>query len=91
MEWERQENKRIRDWTLSQFQEIGFGAPASQTNFIFVELGSPASEFREACRANGILVGRDFPPMEQTHARISLGRMEDMQRAMEVFKKVLET
>ena len=91
MEWEREENRRVREWTLSQFEEIGFGGPDSQTNFIFVELGRPASEFRDACRANGILVGRDFPPMEQTHARISLGRMEDMQRAMEVFKKVLET
>lgn len=91
MDWERDENKRIRDWTLSQFEEMGFGAPDSQTNFIFVRIDRPASEFRDACRANGIIVGRDFPPMEQTHARISLGRMEDMEKAMEVFKKVLET
>ena len=91
MDWERQENQRIREWTLSQFEAMGFGAPASQTNFIFVKIDRPASEFRDACRTNGILVGRDFPPMEQTHARISLGTMEDMQRAMEVFKKVLET
>ena len=91
MDWERQENQRVREWTLSQFAEMGFGAPASQTNFIFVKIDRPASEFRDACRTNGILVGRDFPPMEQTHARISLGTMEDMQRAMEVFKKVLET
>ena len=91
MDWERQENQRVREWTLSQFAEMGFGAPASQTNFIFVKIDRPASEFRDACWTNGILVGRDFPPMEQTHARISLGTMEDMQRAMEVFKKVLET
>ncbi len=91
MDWERQENQRVREWTLSQFAAMGFGAPDSQTNFIFVKIDRPASEFRDACRTNGILVGRDFPPMEQTHARISLGTMEDMQRAMEVFKKVLET
>ena len=91
MDWERQENQRIREWTLSQFADIGFGAPDSQTNFIFVKIDRPASEFRDACRTNGIIVGRDFPPMEQTHARISLGTMEDMERAMEVFKKVLET
>ena len=91
MDRERDENKRVRDWTLSQFAEMGFGAPDSQTNFIFVKIDRPASEFRDACRANGILVGRDFPPMENSHARISLGRMEDMQKAMEVFKKVLET
>ena len=91
MEWERQENRRVREWTLSQFAEMGFSAPYSQTNFVFVKIDRPASEFRDACRANGIMVGRDFPPMQNTHARISLGRMEDMQKAMEVFKKVLET
>ena len=37
------------------------------------------------------MVGRDFPPMEQTHARISLGTMEEMQRAVEIFKRILET
>jgi len=29
--------------------------------------------------------------MENTHARISLGTMENMEQAMEVFKRVLET
>ena len=91
MEWERQENRRVREWTLSQFAEMGFSAPDSQTNFVFVKIDRPASEFRDACRVNGIMVGRDFPPMQNTHARISLGRMEDMQKAMEVFKKVLAT
>ena len=91
MEWESQENKRIRDWTLSQFEAMGFEAPASQTNFVFVNIDRPASEFRDACRTHGIRVGRDFPPMQNSHARISLGTMEDMEKAMEVFKRVLET
>jgi histidinol-phosphate aminotransferase len=89
MEWERGENKRVRDWTQSQFQSIGFDSPPSETNFIFVNIRKPAVEFRDACRAEGVSVGRDFPPMEKTYARISLGTMEDMQKAMVVFKKVL--
>lgn len=89
MDGERQENRRIRDWTLSQFKEMGYDAPDSQTNFIFVNIGRPAAEFREACRERGVLVGRDFPPMEKTHARISLGTMENMQAAMVVFREVL--
>jgi histidinol-phosphate aminotransferase len=89
MEWEKQENKRVRDWTQSQFQSIGFDSPPSETNFIFVNIRKPAVEFRDACRAEGVAVGRDFPPMEKTYARISLGTMEDMQKAMVVFKKVL--
>jgi histidinol-phosphate aminotransferase len=89
MDWERQENKRVRDWTQGQFREMGFETPESQTNFIFVNIRRPAVEFRDACRARGVSVGRDFPPMEKSYARISLGTMEDMQKAMVVFRQVL--
>jgi histidinol-phosphate aminotransferase len=89
MEWERNENKRVRDWTQAQFREMGFDSPPSETNFIFVNIRRPAVEFRDGCRALGVAVGRDFPPMEKTYARISLGRMEDMEKAMPVFRQVL--
>jgi histidinol-phosphate aminotransferase len=90
MEWERQENKRVRDWTLSQFKDMGFDAPDSQTNFVFVNIGRSAAEFRDACAVHGVEVGRDFPPMEKTHTRISIGTMDHMERAMRVFRQVLE-
>ena len=88
---EREENRRVREFTINAFREMGYEATNSQTNFIFVNIRRPAAEFREAAREQGILIARDFPPMEQTHARISLGTMEEMQRAVEVFKKILET
>ena len=89
MAWEKQENKRIRDYTTGEFQKMGFQVADSQTNFIFVNIGRPAAGFRDACRELGVAVGRDFPPMEKTWARISLGRMEDMEKAVPVFKRVL--
>lgn len=89
MDWERQENKRVRDWTQAQFKEMGFETPESQTNFIFVNIRRTAASFRDACRERGVAVGRDFPPMEKTWARISLGTMDDMQKAMVVFREVL--
>jgi histidinol-phosphate/aromatic aminotransferase/cobyric acid decarboxylase-like protein len=36
-----------------------------------------------------VQVGRDFPPFEKTHSRISLGTMEEMKRAVQVFRRVL--
>ena len=39
----------------------------------------------------GVLVGRDFPPLEKQWARISLGTMEEMQKATEVFRSVLKS
>jgi histidinol-phosphate aminotransferase len=89
MDWERGENKRVRDYTIGEFKKMGYQVADSQTNFIFVNIGRPAAGFRDGCRELGVSVGRDFPPMEKTWARISLGRMEDMEKAVPVFKKVL--
>jgi histidinol-phosphate/aromatic aminotransferase/cobyric acid decarboxylase-like protein len=35
------------------------------------------------------MIGRDFPPFEKTHARISIGTMDEMVKAIEVFRSVL--
>ncbi len=89
IEWERQENAEIRDYVVGAFREMGCEVPDSHTNHIFVNIGRPAAEFRAACLEEKILVGRDFPPLEQSHCRISLGSREEMQKAVEVFRKVL--
>lgn len=89
MDRERIENKRVRDFTVSSFKAMGFEVADSQTNFVFVNIRRPAKEFREACAKEGVLVGRDFPPLEKTHARISIGTWEEMHTAMDVFRKVL--
>ncbi len=56
---------------------------------MFVNIKRPAREFREACLKQGVLVARDFPPYEKTHCRISVGTMEEMQKAVKVFEQVL--
>jgi histidinol-phosphate aminotransferase len=89
IEWERQENAEIRAFVIAAFNDMGFEAANSHTNHIFVNLGQPAREFRAACLEHKILVGRDFPPFENTHCRISMGSREEMQKAVEVFRKVL--
>ena len=45
--------------------------------------------FRAACARQGVNVGRDFPPFEHSHVRISIGTMEEMKRATTVFRDVL--
>ena len=56
---------------------------------MFVNIGRPAKAFREACKAKGVLVARDFPPFEKTHCRISYGTMDEMRKAVAVFDQVL--
>jgi len=89
LEWERLENAGIRSFVVGAFRDMGFAVPESHTNHIFPNLRRPASEFRAACLEQKILVGRDFPPLENTHSRISLGSREEMQHAVEVFRRVL--
>jgi histidinol-phosphate aminotransferase len=89
IDWEREENTHVRSMVVSAFRDMGYEVPDSHTNHIFVNLGMPARQFRAACLEHDVLVGRDFPPMENTHCRISLGSREEMAKAVEVFKRVL--
>jgi histidinol-phosphate aminotransferase len=85
-------NKAVRDFTIKALADLGYKSTDSQTNFIFTEIGKTmtAAAFRDACAAKGVMVGRDFPPLEKQWARISLGTMEEMQKATDVFRSVLK-
>lgn len=89
IEDERRENARVREFTLQAFREMGIDAQDSHANFLFLPLGMTAREFREGCLELGVRVGRDFPPMQDTHSRISLGTMEEMEEAVRVFRQVI--
>jgi histidinol-phosphate aminotransferase len=86
---ERNRNKAVRDMVTKWFNERGMKPTDCQANFMFVNIATPARAFRDACRAKGVMVARDFPPFEKTHARISLGTMEEMTKAVQVFGEVL--
>ncbi|HMB78824.1 MAG TPA: histidinol-phosphate transaminase [Vicinamibacterales bacterium] len=86
---ERNRNKAVRDMASKWFTDRGMKPTDCQANFMFVNIGTPARAFRDACRAKGVMVARDFPPFEKTHARITLGTMEEMTKALSVFGEVL--
>lgn len=86
---ERGRNTEVRAFTARAFEQMGFKPTDSQANFVFVDLQRPAAVFREACAKAGVLVGRDFPPYEKTHCRVSIGTMDEMAQAVAVFRKVL--
>lgn len=88
LERERQANTAAREFTRKTFETLGFKSAASNTNFIMVPIGRDSRAFKDACAKHGILVGRPFPPLT-THARISIGTMDEMKKAAEVFRQVL--
>jgi histidinol-phosphate aminotransferase len=86
---ERARNVEARTFATGFFRDRGFKVMDSQTNFLFVELGRPAREFKLACEKLGVLVGRPFPPLENTHARVSVGTLDEMKRAGAIMARVL--
>jgi histidinol-phosphate aminotransferase len=89
VEAEKKRNAEARSFTQKWFSDRGYTPTDSQTNFMFVNIKRSAAQFREACAKEGIMVGRNFPPYENSHARISVGTMAEMQRAVQVFERAL--
>ncbi|MDO8679754.1 MAG: histidinol-phosphate transaminase [Acidobacteriota bacterium] len=88
---ESKRNTEARAFTMKWFTDRGYKPTDSQTNFIFVDIKRPAAQFRAACAAENVIVGRNFPPYEKSHARISIGTMAEMQRAVQTFERALAT
>jgi histidinol-phosphate aminotransferase len=85
---ERERNREAREFTIRAFADAGFRCNQTHTNFVMADVRREARQFQEACRERGVLVGRPFPPLT-TYARISIGTMDEMRAACEVFRKVL--
>ena len=85
---ERTLNREARDFTRRAMESMGFKVGPSETNFVMVDVRRDSREFQAACRQHDILVGRPFPPLV-SQARISIGTMEEMRQAVDVFRRVL--
>ena len=85
IEDERARNTEVRAFTIKALDDLGCKSSESQGNFLFVETGRPADEFRDACAKQGIMVGRPFPPLEKTlraHLARHHGRDEEGHRGV---------
>jgi histidinol-phosphate aminotransferase len=83
-------NREARDFTRRAFEAAGYRVAPPVGNFLMVDLRRDAKAFQEACRSKGVLVGRPFPPLT-THARVSIGTLDEMRQAMDAIKGVLTT
>ncbi|HEY3287363.1 MAG TPA: aminotransferase class I/II-fold pyridoxal phosphate-dependent enzyme [Gemmatimonadaceae bacterium] len=85
---EQKRNRDAKAFTRAFFEKAGYEVGVSETNFLMIDLRRDMRPVREACRREGIAVGRPFPPLTNW-LRISIGTMDEMQKAAEVFRKVL--
>jgi histidinol-phosphate aminotransferase len=82
------ENRRLRERTISEVEDLGYECIPSQTNFFMVHLRTRVAPIRQAFRERGVAVGRDFPPMLD-HLRVSIGTEDEMGRFMSAFEDIM--
>jgi histidinol-phosphate aminotransferase len=83
-------NAEAREFTTKAFADMGYPSASSQANFVMVNIRRDVKAFQDGCRQQNVLVGRTVPPLT-TYARVSIGTMDEMRQAVEVFKRVLGT
>jgi histidinol-phosphate aminotransferase len=82
-------NKEARAFAVKALNDAGFKTRQTYTNFVMAEIGRDAKAFQAACEKRGVATGRPFPPLDTT-ARISIGTMDEMKRALPVILDVLK-
>jgi histidinol-phosphate aminotransferase len=85
---EQRRNRETKAFTRAFFEKAGYEVGPSEANFLMINLRRDMRPVRDACRTEGIAVGRPFPPLT-SWLRVSIGTMDEMQKATEVFRKVL--
>lgn len=85
---EQKKNRETKAFTRKFFEGAGFAVTPSDANFLMVDIRKDVKAFKAAALRRGVAVGRQFPPLN-THLRISIGTMAEMQRATEALKPLL--
>lgn len=80
--------KAGRDALVAEAKALGKEVAVPQGNFVFIKTGMPVKDFVAKMRAEGIEVGRPFPPLLEW-ARITVGLPEEMEACHRALRKVL--
>ena len=85
---QKQKNTEARAFTRKAFADAGCNVLPSEGNFLMVDVKREAAVFQQMCREVGVAIARPFPPLT-TYARITIGTIEDMQKAVPLMLPLL--
>lgn len=85
---EQKKNREARAFTRKFFESAGYTVHAAEGNFFMVDIRRDAKQFKADCVKQNVAVGRQFAALPN-HARVSIGTMAEMRKAVPVFKNVL--
>jgi histidinol-phosphate aminotransferase len=81
-------NRESLDIVEGAFEELGLRYIKSNANFTFVHTGRDVKEVNDAFLAEGIMVGRPFPP-KTDWLRVSMAKPDEMKYFVQTYKKLL--
>ena len=79
-----------RKKAVSELKTLGYDCIPSEANFFMVHIKRPVQPVIEEFRKKNVLVGRPFPPLNES-LRVSVGTPDEMTRFMVAFKEVFAT
>jgi histidinol-phosphate aminotransferase len=83
-------NAEARALTRKFFESAGYTVHAAEANFMMIDIHRDPKAFKQECAKHKVVVGRAFPPLP-TYARVSIGTLPEMKKAITVFRTVLAT
>jgi histidinol-phosphate aminotransferase len=81
-------NREARAYTRKAFESAGCKVLPSEGNFVMVDVKREAAVYQQMCRDVGVAIARPFPPLT-TYARITIGTMDEMRKAMNLIIPLL--
>jgi histidinol-phosphate aminotransferase len=81
-------NRESLDIVEGMLDELGHRYIKSNANFTFIYTGRDVREMQDAFRAENIMVGRPFPPMNNW-LRVSMAKPHEMEYFAQVYRKIL--
>lgn len=81
-------NAAARAYTRNFFEHAGYTVHSTDANFLMADIRRDSHAFKLECAAHKIVIGRQFAALP-THARVSIGTMAEMKKAIPVFEQVL--
>jgi len=87
---EQRKNTEARALTRKFFENAGYTVHAAEANFMMIDIHRDARAFKLECVKQKVAIGRAFPALP-TYARVSVGTLAEMKKAIPVFRAVLAT
>ncbi len=82
------QNEKCKQWIYEALDRMDLPYLKSHTNFVFFKSGVPIEALQQKMAAEGVQIGRPFPPLLDW-ARISTGTFEEVQAFTRALNKVM--